>query len=85
MKMTQDTDVLKEDNAELLAILKEMLTAVREAAHQGTAMHEVERAVWQQVLLIGLRGAEPVSDAFGAGRHGRVGHLAGWAGVPASG
>lgn len=53
MKMTQDTDVLKEENADVLAILKEMLTAVREAAQNGTPIHEVERTVWQQVLRIG--------------------------------
>ncbi len=70
MKMTQDTDVLKEDNAELLAILKEMLTAVREAAHQGTAMHEVERAVWQQVLLIGRAALSQFLTLLGPGDMG---------------
>ncbi len=70
MKMTQDTDVLKEDNAELLAILKEMLTAVREAAHQGTAIHEVERAVWQQVLLIGRAALSQFLTLLGPGDMG---------------
>jgi hypothetical protein len=53
MKMTYETDVLKGENADLLAILKEMQNAVCEAAHQGTPIHEVERTVWQLVLQMG--------------------------------
>jgi hypothetical protein len=53
MKMTHETDVLKGENADLHAILAEMCTGVRRAAHEGTAVHEVELAVWEQVLKLG--------------------------------
>jgi hypothetical protein len=53
MKMTHETDVLKKENTDLLAILGELKTVVHHAAANGTAIHEVERAVWQQVLQIG--------------------------------
>jgi hypothetical protein len=53
MKITHETEVLKGENADLLAILTEMCTFLRGAAHDGTAMHEVELAVWQQVLKLG--------------------------------
>jgi len=53
MMMTHETDALKQENADLIAILQEMRATVREAAQNGTAIHEVERAVWQQVLALG--------------------------------
>jgi hypothetical protein len=53
MMMTHETDALKQENADLIAILQEMRTTVRDAAQNGTAIHEVERAVWQQVLALG--------------------------------
>jgi hypothetical protein len=53
MMMTHETDALKQENADLIAILQEMRTTVRDAARNGTAIHEVERAVWQQVLELG--------------------------------
>jgi len=53
MKITHETEVLKGENADLLAILNEMCTFLRGAAQDGTAMHEVELAVWQQVLKLG--------------------------------
>lgn len=53
MKMTHETDVLKGENAELLSILKEMQIGLRDAAQNGTAIHEVERTVWHQVLKLG--------------------------------
>jgi hypothetical protein len=55
MKMTHETEVLKGENADLLPILTEMCASVRRAAQEGTALHEVERAVWQQVLKLGYR------------------------------
>jgi len=36
MKMTHETDVLKAENPDLLALLQEMQHTVCEAAHQGT-------------------------------------------------
>jgi hypothetical protein len=51
--MTHETDALKEKNADLLGLLDEMRTRVHEAAQNGTPVHEVERAVWKQVLHLG--------------------------------
>ena len=41
MKMTQETDVLKEENADLLSILKEMQTAV---SRSGSARYAASRS-----------------------------------------
>ena len=51
--MTRDTDAFKQEKADLVAILQEMLTTVRDAAQNGTAIHEVELTVWRQVLVMG--------------------------------
>lgn len=51
--MTHETDPLKRENADLLVILQDLQTAVREAAQQDTPIHEVERTLWQQVLRLG--------------------------------
>lgn len=53
MKMTHETDVLKPENADLLVILGELQTFLGEAAHKGIPLHDVEHAVWQQVLRMG--------------------------------
>jgi hypothetical protein len=53
MKMTHETEVLKGENADLLALLTELRAALRGAAAEGTALHEVERTVWQAVLHLG--------------------------------
>jgi hypothetical protein len=42
------------DNPQLLHDLTgELLTYVRNAATQGTAVHEVERGLWQRLLQLG--------------------------------
>jgi hypothetical protein len=51
MMMTRETDVLKDENAELLA---ELLTLVHQAARKGTAIHEVELGLWKQLLTLGF-------------------------------
>lgn len=53
--MTRETDLLKQENVELLAVLTELDTFVHDAARSGTAVHEVERVVWHQVLQIGRK------------------------------
>jgi hypothetical protein len=53
MKMTQETEVLKQENADLLPLLAEMQHGLREAAAEGRAVHEVELVVWRQVLRLG--------------------------------
>lgn len=55
MKTTQETDVLKSENGELASILAEMRQFVRREAHKGTPVHEVELAVWRQVLQLGKK------------------------------
>src|SRR6185369_15383303 len=51
--MTHETAALKEKDAAVFTLLEEMRTRVHEAAQHGTAVHEVERALWQQVLQLG--------------------------------
>lgn len=70
MKMTHETDVLKGENSDLLSILKEMQTAVCEAAQEGTPLHEVERIVWQQVLLMGRAALGHFLAYLGTGDQG---------------
>jgi hypothetical protein len=62
MKMTHETEVLKGENADLLDILGELRTYLRKAAGDGTAVHEVEHAVWREVLKL---GAKLLSQFFG--------------------
>jgi hypothetical protein len=70
MKMTQETEVLKGENADLVAILQEMLGAVREAAQNGTPVHEVERTVWRQVLRMGHATLKQFFASVGTGDMG---------------
>jgi hypothetical protein len=51
--MTRETDAFKQENADLVSILQEMRTTVHQAAQDGTAIHEVEKALWRQVLAMG--------------------------------
>ena len=67
MMVTHETDALKEKNADLLALLEEMRTRVQEAAQQGTPVHELERAVWQQVLRLGFLLLERFFTLQGSG------------------
>jgi hypothetical protein len=70
MKMTCDTDVLKKENADLLHILGELDALVRHAAENGTAIHEVEQAVWQRVLQIGRTLLAKFMGLLGSGDMG---------------
>jgi hypothetical protein len=53
VKMTRETEVLKGENSDLLPILAELQQFVREQAHNGTPVHEVELGVWRRVLELG--------------------------------
>jgi hypothetical protein len=53
MTMTHETELLKGENAGLLALLTEVRAALGRAAADGTALHEVEPTVWQTVLRLG--------------------------------
>jgi hypothetical protein len=51
MNMADETNVLKSEN--LTDLLDGLQSFIHQAAREGTAIHEVERALWQQVLRIG--------------------------------
>jgi hypothetical protein len=51
MSMAHEKDVLKREN--LTELLNGLQSLIRDAAQQGTAIHEVERVIWQEVLRIG--------------------------------
>jgi hypothetical protein len=51
MSMAHEKEVLKTEN--LTDLLNELQAFLHDSARHGTAIHEVERAVWQQVLRIG--------------------------------
>lgn len=70
MKMIHETDVLKKENTDLLAIVAELQTLVRNAADKGTAIHDVERAVWEQVLQMGRTVLGKFLSLLGSGDMG---------------
>jgi hypothetical protein len=51
MKMPHETDVLKGKN--LLPLFEELKDQIAQAVQGGTALHKVEKVIWQQVLRIG--------------------------------
>lgn len=51
MSMAHEKEVLKSEN--LTELLSQLQGFIHDAARRGTAIHEVERAVWQEVLRIG--------------------------------
>jgi hypothetical protein len=51
MSMAHEKEVLKSEN--LTDLLNGLQDFIHQAAQQGTAIHEVERAIWQEVLRIG--------------------------------
>jgi hypothetical protein len=70
MKMTRETDVLKGENADLLPILAELQQFLREHAHKGTPVHEVELGVWRRVLELGGQMLAQFFAALGTGDMG---------------
>src|SRR5271167_965009 len=71
MKMTHDTDVLKAENGEnLLPLFRELSERVCQAAHAGEPVHEVEKAIWQQILLIGRQALGQFFTLLGTGDMG---------------
>ena len=57
-------------NPELEKTLADLRTLVHQAAHDGTAVHEVERAVWDQVLRIGRQALQLFFTLHGSGDQG---------------
>jgi hypothetical protein len=67
MSMPQETAVLK---PELLTILTELHAFLHRAAQDGTAVHEVERIVWNRVLCIGRQALQQFFTLVGTGDQG---------------
>jgi hypothetical protein len=72
MKMTQETDVLKRENADLLPILGELQNFIHQAAQQGRTLHEVEVGVWQRVLELGRQMFSRFLSLLGSGDMGET-------------
>jgi hypothetical protein len=70
MSMAHETDVLKRENGDLLPILDELQQFLREQAHKGTPVHEVELAVWRRVLMLGREILGQFLAALGTGDMG---------------
>jgi hypothetical protein len=73
MKMTQETGVLKAENGDdLLPVFQELTQLVVQAAQQGQPVHEVEKAIWQQVLRIGHQALAQFFKLLGSGDLGEI-------------
>ncbi len=70
MNMTGETEILKGENADLLPILAELQQFVREEAHKGTPLPEVELGVWRMVLELGRQALGQFLGALGTGDMG---------------
>jgi hypothetical protein len=51
MNMIHDPDVLETEN--LSSVFEEMQELVFRAAHEKQPVHAVEKAIWEQMLLVG--------------------------------
>jgi hypothetical protein len=67
MSMPHDTAAL---NPELDKTLADLRTLVHQAARDGTAVHEVERAVWDQILRLGRQALQLFFTLLGSGDQG---------------
>jgi hypothetical protein len=73
MRMTHETDVLKAENGDdLLPLFWELRDRVSQAAHAGVPVHEMEKAVWQQVLRIGRQALGQFFALLGTGDLGET-------------
>jgi hypothetical protein len=71
MKPTHEFDVLKPENGDdLLDVFWELKTVLCKAAEQGQAAHEVELAVWKEVLKIGRQALGQFFAMLGSGDMG---------------
>lgn len=70
MSMAHENEVLKSEN--LTTLLCELQEFIHTAARQGTALHELERAVWQEVLRIGRHCLEQFLALQGTGDMGET-------------
>ena len=71
MKMTHETAVLKaESDTTCWPLFCELRQLIVQAAQEGQAVHEVERAIWQKVLAIGRHALGQFFDHLGSGDQG---------------
>ena len=67
MSMSHEAPVL---NPELQNSLQALHALIQQAAQDGTPVHEVERALWQQLLSIGRQALQQFFTTHGSGDHG---------------
>jgi hypothetical protein len=67
MQITAERDALKSRDEKLLSILDELQSYLRQAVAQGTPAHEVEYAVWQQLLKLGYEVLQQFFQSLGTG------------------
>ena len=67
MSMTHEPDVLNPELRDCLASLQALL---HQAASDGSALHEVELAIWKRVLLLGRQALQYFLALLGDGDHG---------------
>jgi hypothetical protein len=73
MKMTHETELLKAKNGDnLLPLFCELRDLIVQAAQDGQPVHEVERAIWQQVLQIGRLALGQCFGLLGSGDQGET-------------
>jgi hypothetical protein len=73
MKMTQESGVLKAENGDdLLPVFRELAQLVVQAAQKGHPVHDVEKAIWQQVLRIGRQALDQFFRLLGSGDLGET-------------
>jgi hypothetical protein len=73
MKMTHETEVLKPENGEnLLPLFCELHELICRSAREGQPVHEVEKAIWQQVLHIGRQALGQFFALLGTGDLGEA-------------
>jgi hypothetical protein len=70
MKMIHETDVLNTED--LSAVFGELKTVLFRAVRDGQPIHEVEKAVWEQVLLIGRQLLTRLFALLGEGDMGET-------------
>src|SRR5215831_1394396 len=70
MSMAHEKEVLKSEN--LTDLLNGLQDLIHRAAQQGTAIHEVERAIWREVLRIGRQCLEQFLALQGNGDQGET-------------
>jgi hypothetical protein len=70
MKMTQETDVLKQEN--LLSLFEELKERIFQGGQRGDPIHEVELDVWWQVLRIGHEALAQYFALLGTGDQGET-------------